>query len=141
MGRFSYLLPKITDNTIKGLVVDEQEYIKELNREQMYEQGAMNVDNPQKLKYAESTIRQKKMKAKYKKTDFITLRWMGDFYNSLKVLFFSDSFTISSDSLIWANYLEPQSRFEKALGLTEKSKGILQERLKDKMIRWVRFHR
>jgi hypothetical protein len=138
MGRFSYLFARIDDDIIRGLVKEEDEFIKDLNRDQMYEQGAMDVDNPQKLKYAQSTIIQKKKKARYKKTDFITLRWMGDFYNSLRVLTFSKYFSINSDSTIWARFLEPQDRFSKALGLTEDSKGKLKDRLKDKMIQWLK---
>ena len=101
----------------------------------------MNVETEKKEKYAASTVRQKKKKARYKRTDFITLKWMGDFYKSLKVLHFRDYFTISSDSTIWARYLEPQERFEKALGLTEDNKGILSNRIRDKLIRWLKLRK
>ena len=138
MARFSYLLPKLTEQNIGDFVEQEEDYIKDLNKDQMYNDGALNVDNPQKERYAKSTIAQKKKRAKYKKTDFITLRWMGDFYDSLRVLRFRDYFTINSDSLIWANYLEPQERFKKALGLTDESKGKLQIRLKNRAIRWLK---
>ena len=141
MARFDYLFPKITDRTIKVLVSEEKDLIKELNKDQMYEKGVMDVDRPHKLKYADSTKRQKKKKARYKKTDFITLRWMGDFYESLKVLLFEKYFVISSDSNIWARFLEPQDRFGKALGLTEKNKGVLQKVLKDDLIRWLKRRR
>jgi uncharacterized C2H2 Zn-finger protein len=141
MGRFSYLFPKITDRVIEEVVKEEKDYIKELNKAQMWEEGTLNVDKPQKEKYAKSTIIQKKKKARYDKTEFITLRWMGDFYDSLKVLVFSKYFTVSSDSLIWAKFLEPQDRFTKALGLTEESKGKLSERLKDRTIKWLKNRR
>lgn len=141
MGRFSYLLPTLSDNMIKQMVENEQEFIIDLNKEQMYKEGALNVDNPQKEKYAKSTIVQKKKKARYSKTDFITLRWMGDFYESLKVLSFDKYFTVSSDSLIWANYLETQKRFEKALGLTKESVVKLQDKLKTTAIRWLKTHK
>jgi hypothetical protein len=138
MTRFSYLFPEID---VKELIKGEKEFIKDLNREQMYEEGVMNVERPKKLDYAPGTIRQKKKTAKYKKTDFITLRWMGDFYKSLKVLVFDKWFTVSSDSTIWARFLEPQDRFEKALGLTDKSKDKLKDRLRDKAIQWLKTHR
>jgi len=141
MGRFSYLLPKVSNKVIKEIVREQEDYIKDLNREQMYNEGAMDVDNPQKLKYAQSTIQQKKKRARYKKTDFITLRWMGDFYDSLKVLIFDKYFVVSSDSTIWARFLEPQDRFSKALGLTDDSKEKLQVKLTDRMIRWLKTRR
>lgn len=141
MGRFNYLFPKVDNGVIKRIVTKEEEFIKDLNRDQMYEEGVMDVDRPKKLDYADSTIRQKKRTAKYKKTDFITLRWMGDFYKSLKVLVFEKYFTVNSDSTIWARFLEPQQRFSHALGLTEKSKEKLNIRVKDRLIEWLRNHR
>ena len=141
MARFDYLFPKITNKVFKDIIKKEEDFIKDLNRDQMYDEGVMNVEHPTKLKYAKSTIAQKKKKARYKKTSFITLRWMGEFYDSLKVLIFENYFIISSDSTIWARFLEPQDRFGKALGLTEKSKGRLKEVLKDDMIRWLRMRK
>lgn len=142
MARFDYLFPKVTDRTVKNLLKKEDEYIKDLNRDQMWEKGVMDIDNPgKKEKYAPSTVQQKKRKARYNKTSFITLRWMGEFYKSLRVLFFEKYFIVSSDSTIWARFLEPQQRFEKALGLTADSKEELQKRLRDKIIIWLRAHR
>lgn len=139
MGRFSYLLPKFNEATVKELVAKEQEYIIELNQSQMYDKGVLDVTQPQrKERYADSTKAQKKKRATYKKVDFITLKWAGEFYRQMKVLLFNDKFILSSDNLIWAKYLEPQERFENALGLTEENKDKLRKKLKK---RWLRDHK
>ena len=112
----------------------EQQIIM-LNQDQMYNEGVLDVEKPnRKEKYAASTIRQKKRKAKYKKTEFITLRWFGDFYDAMKIIFFKDRFVLASDDLKWANWLEPQDRFGHALGLTDKSRSILKTILKPGII-------
>ena len=70
----------------------------------------------------ESVIRRTgraKRRAKYKRTDHITLKWEGRFHKSLKILIFADKLVIASKNVIWSKYLETQSRFENALGLTE----------------------
>jgi len=141
MGRFSYLFPVVNERLIGQIIKNEEEFIKDLNRDQMYKEGIMNVDTEKKEGYAESTIRAKKRKAKYRRTDHITLRWMGDFYDSLRVLIFDKWFTINADSTIWARFLEPQERFTKALGLTEDSKEKLRERIRDRIIIWLRTRR
>jgi len=106
-----------------------------LNQDQMYNEGVLDVEKPnRKEKYAASTIRQKKRKAKYKKTEFITLRWFGDFYDAMKIIFFKDRFVLTSDDLKWANWLEPQDRFGHALGLTNKSRSFLKTILKPEII-------
>ena len=100
--------------------------IVKMNQDQMFDKGIMNINKPsQSLEYAASTIAQKKKKARFKRTDHITLRWFGDFYESMKLIFLKNSFVIQSDDLKWANFLEPQDRFSKALGLTEKSMNML----------------
>ena len=114
----------------------EKKYqIIQLNQDQMWKSGIMDINKPgQKLKYAASTIKQKKKKATFKKTSFITLRWFGDFYDSMKLLFFKDRFVVQSDDLKWANWLETQDRFENALGLTDKSMAALKRILKPGII-------
>ena len=116
---------------------ENEDKICNLNREQMYEEGVMNVKTGQQEHYSPATIAAKK-KAPFNKTEFITLKWMGNFYKTLKLVIFKDTFVISSDSLIWANYLETQTRFEKALGMTEKSKSELRELVRDTMIKKLR---
>ncbi len=122
-------------------IVNESAFEKEnqiikLNQDQMFKRGVMDIDKPnKKLKYAKGTIRRKKLTATFKETDFITLRWFGFFYDAMKLLFFKDKFVIQSDDLKWANWLEPQDRFEKALGLTDKSMNLLRKILKPEIIR------
>ena len=114
----------------------KQDQIIKMNQDQMFKQGTMDVDKPGKrLKYAAGTIKQKKRKATFKKTEFITLRWFGDFYDAMKIIFFKDRFVMQSDDLKWANWLEPQDRFSKALGLTDKSMNLLRRILKPEIIR------
>ncbi len=115
---------------------EKRQDIIELNRDQMWKAGVMDVNKPgQKLEYAPSTIKQKKRKATFKKTSFITLRWFGDFYESMKLVFFKDRFAIDDDDLKWANWLEPQDRFENALGLTDKSMTKLRKIITAPIIR------
>ena len=109
--------------------------ICDMNRDQMYNDGTVNVNKPGVIeRYAESTLKAKR-KAPFNKTDHVTLKWFGNFHESLKIIIFRDKFVISSQNKTWANYLEPLSRFGSALGLTEKSKGELRDLAKDEMIR------
>jgi len=120
---------------INNAARDIKDQILKLNQDQMYEQGVMNVDKPnKKLHYAPGTLRQKKRKATFKRTDHITLRWFGDFYDRMKLIFFRTEFVIASLDLKWANWLEPQDRFAKALGLTPTSMKKLQNLLKPRII-------
>lgn len=126
-----------------GILFDEvlkenEDAICELNRDQMYEEGIMNVKNPSSQEhYSPATIKAKR-KAPFSKTEFITLKWMGNFYKTLKLIIFKDTFVISSNSGIWANFLEPQDRFQSALGMTEKSKSELRELSRDELIRKIK---
>jgi hypothetical protein len=128
---------KISDKVIQlerldiGQIVDDslkeiEKFIIELNQKQLYEEGIIDVKNPSKKEhYAKSTIAQKKRKAQFKKTDFITLRWDGDFYDSFKLIIFDKMFVIQAIDLKWSNWLEP--RFGGALGLTADSKSELRD--------------
>jgi len=117
---------------------ENEEAICDMNRSQMYDDGTVNVKKPGAVeRYAESTKRAKS-KAPFNKTDHITLKWFGNLHQSLKIIIFRDKFIIGSGNKIWANYLEPQSRFGSALGLTEKSKGELRDLAKDEMIRKIK---
>lgn len=108
----------ILDESLK----ESEDGILELAKGQLYDDGVIDVTNPSKREYYKpQTIAQKKKKAAYPKTSFVTLRWMGDFYDKFKMIVFKDKFVITSDDLKWANYLEPNPRFENALGLTEDS--------------------
>lgn len=110
------------DRALDDSLKENEKEIVALAQSQMYDKGIMNVQNPSvKEKYAPGTIAQKKKKARYPKTDFITLRWMGDFYESMKLIIFKEVFVIGATDLKWVNYLEPNPRFENALGLTEDS--------------------
>jgi len=115
---------------------DKEDQILQLNQDQMYEEGVMDITRPRnKLKYAPGTIIQKRKKATFKRTSHITLRWFGDFYDKMKIIFFKKEFVIASTDLKWANWLEPQDRFAKALGLTEKSMKRLREILKLQIVK------
>jgi hypothetical protein len=109
-------IEQIVDDSLRE---NEKEIIA-LNQEQLYDKGQIDVKNPSvRQYYAPATIAQKKKKARYPKTDFITLRWMGDLYDKMKMIIFRDYFVVTTDDLKWANWLEP--RFGNALGLTDES--------------------
>lgn len=117
---------------------ENETFILDLNRNQMYEDGTVNVEVPNhQEQYALSTIRAKQ-KAPFSKTAFITLKWFGTFYSDMKLIIFRDTFVIQSDNSVWANFLEPQNRFGKALGLTEKSKSVLRDLSRDEMIKKIK---
>jgi hypothetical protein len=114
----------IVDDSLREI----EKLILELNQKQLYEEGVIDVKNPGKREqYAASTIRQKKKTAKFKKTEFITLRWEGDFYDSFKLIIFDKFFVIQATDLKWANWLEPNPRFGNALGLTDESRSDLRD--------------
>jgi len=119
------------------ILKENQKDILDMNRDQMYDEGVMDVNTLKKEKYSPSTIIAKR-KAPFNKTDFVTLKWMGDFHKDLKLIIFKDTFVISSDNTIWGNYLETNKRFSNALGLTESSKERLRSTVKDEMIKKLR---
>ena len=116
---------------------ENEDYICDLNRDQMYEEGVMNVKTGQKEQYTESTKKAKR-KAPFNKTEFITLKWMGDFHKELKLLIFKDTFVVQSRNKVWGNYLETQARFGSALGLTKDSKSELRNLSRDELIKKIR---
>jgi hypothetical protein len=117
---------RIFDEALKEI----EKFILELNREQLYEAGIIDVKEPGKREhYAKGTIRQKIKKAKFKKTEFVTLRWEGDFYDSFELIIFKEKFVIQAKDLKWGNWLEPNPRFGNALGLTEESKNRLRDEI------------
>jgi hypothetical protein len=127
------------DNIVDSSLREIEDFILELNQKQLYDEGVINVKQPGKReKYAASTIRAKQKRATYKKTEFITLRWDGDFYESFKLIIFDKVFVIQATDLKWANWLEPNPRFENALGLTEKSRDELRKEILPVFIKQLR---
>jgi hypothetical protein len=127
-------LRAINLRTLFDTVLRENETtICDLNRDQMYEEGVMNVKTGEKEQYAASTKKAKR-KAPFPKTEFITLKWMGTFHESLKLMIYKDTFVVQSPNKIWGNYLEPQARFGSALGLTKESKSDLRDLVRDELI-------
>jgi len=119
---------------VDAAIIDNKTEILDANREQMYDRGVVDVKRPAfKERYAASTIRQKRKKAHFPKTDFITLKWDGDFHDSLKLLVFDDKIVIQSDDLKWANWLE--DRFNNALGLTEESLKTIRDKVKTSFLK------
>ena len=126
---------KILDDSIREI----EEFIIDLNQDQLYEKGQIDVNSPSRKEfYAESTKRQKLKRATYKRTDFVTLRWKGDFYKDFKVVIFDEEFIITSTDLKWANFLEPNKRFGDALGLTDESKSRLRKEILPVIVRRIR---
>ena len=113
--------------------------ILNLNRDQMYEDGVMDINNPSSiLHYAPSTIKNKKGRAKFPRVDHITLKWEGDFHKTLKIEYGKDFILIFSEDNKWKSYLEPQDRFENALGLTNESLALLRDWVKEELIKQVK---
>ena len=110
-------------------IIENKDEILNANRDQMYERGEIDVKRPDfREKYAASTIRQKRRTARFPKTDFITLKWTGEFHDSLKLLLFKDKIVVQSDDLKWSNWLE--TRFQNALGLTAESLSAIRDKIK-----------
>ena len=108
--------PRVLNRIIK----DNEKEILALNRDQMYEEGIIDVNNPSNiLQYAPSTIKQKKRRAKFKRTDHITLKDMGDYHKGMYLKIEADQFTIMSKNVPYAGFME--GRFGSSLGLTEDS--------------------
>jgi len=117
---------KILNESLKEI----EDFIIELNKEQLYEKGQINVNEPQKReKYSAAYKRFKERKATFKKTDFVTLRFDGDVYDSFKLIILEKEIIINATDLKWANWLEKNERFGNALGLTEESKTKLRSEL------------
>lgn len=125
----------LLNQILKGLEKD----ILNLNRDQMYEDGVMDIKNPSAiLHYAPSTVKNKKSRAKFKRVDHITLKWEGDFHKTLKIKYNKDSMLIYSEDSKWKAYLQPQNRFENALGLTNESLALLRDWVRDFLIKRFR---
>jgi len=117
---------EILDDSLREI----EEFILELNKEQLYEKGQINVNEPQKReKYSAAYKRFKERKATFKKTSFVTLRFDGAVYDSFKLIILDKEIIISATDLKWANWLEKNERFGNALGLTEESRKELKSAL------------
>ena len=126
--------PRVLNTIIK----DNELEILAMNRDQMYEDGIVDVLRPtQTYDYKPSTIRQKKRRAKYKRTDHITLRWTGSLYDKMKLVIQAAQFYITSKDSKWPKFSSGEwgkGRFENALGLTPKNVGELRQLIKSDLI-------
>ena len=121
-------LPNIEHDVWKFAVNSNKELILDLNRDQMWEYGIVDIKKPNdKLQYAPFTIAAKQgyilgiPKAKFARIDHITLKWSGAFHESLQLNVGRGFFLIWSANQTWQLKLKNQERFGNALGLTEKS--------------------
>ena len=123
---------------INESIKDNELEILALNRDQMWEEGIVDVNNPQAiLNYAPGTIKQKKKRARYKRTDHITLKWAGSFHDKMKLVIKATEFFITSKDFKWSKFSSGEwggGRFENALGLTGKSKSELRKLIKSDLI-------
>ena len=123
------------DTVLNQVLKSLEKDILNLNRDQMYEDGVMDIKNPSAiLHYAPSTIKNKKGRARFNRVDHITLKWEGDFHKTLKIKYNEDSMLIYSEDSKWKAYLQPQDRFQNALGLTDASLSLLRDWIKDELI-------
>ena len=123
---------------LNAIIKDNTKEILALNRDQMYEEGIVDVKNPSSiLHYAPSTIKQKKKRARYKRTDHITLKDQGSFHDKMTLIIKADEFIITSKDSKWPHFSSGEwgrGRFENALGLTDKSLIPLREIIKSDLI-------
>jgi len=125
--------PRVLNRIIK----DNELEILSLNRNQMYEEGIVDVKNNLQWFYQPSTIKHKKKHSKFKRTDHITLKDFGDFYKKMKLLIKADHFIITSTDDKWPHFSSGdwgEGRFQNALGLTEKNKSVLRGYIKSDLI-------
>lgn len=142
MGSLDKKLRKVAmfsnfEHVLNSIIKDNQKEIIALNRDQMWEEGIVDVKRNLQWDYQPSTIRQKKRKAKFKKTSFITLRWEGDFYDKMKLVIKPKSFIITSTDEKWDFFKSGkwgEGRFKDALGLTKESLSELRELVKSDLI-------
>jgi hypothetical protein len=125
----------IVDDSIREI----EKFILELNQKQLYDEGVIDVTDPNKREqYSKGYISHKKRNATFKKTEFVTLRYDGDFYNSFRLIILKEVIIIDATDRKWRDWLEPNKRFENALGLTEESKQALRETILPVVIRRLR---
>ena len=125
------------EHVLNGIIKDNQQEILALNKDQMWEDGIVDVKRNLQWDYQPSTIKQKKRKAKFKKTSFITLRWTGSFYDKMKLVIKPKEFIITSTDDKWDKFSSGEwgeGRFKNALGLTKKSLSELRELVKSDLI-------
>jgi len=126
------------NRVLNRIIQDNELEILALNRGQMWEDGIVDVNNPaQTYEYKPQVAKQKKKRARYKRTDHITLRWTGSFYDKMKLIIKPTEFIITSKDKKWGKFSSGewgQGRFENALGLTETSLVELRKLVKSDLI-------
>ncbi len=126
---------KLTD----AAIIENETAILDANRSQLYDKGQIDVNRPDiKEKYAASTIKQKRRTAKFPKTDFITLKWMGTLHESFKLFILDDFIAIRPMDIKWGLYIGDNPRFENALGLTAESLKGIRDKVKTSFLKLIR---
>lgn len=122
---------------LNRIIKDNEPEIIAMNRDQMWEDGIVDVVKNLQWFYQPSTIKQKKKYAKYKRTDHITLRNWGDLYEGMKLEIKPDQFIITSTDDKWPKFSSGawgEGRFKNALGLTAKNKEELRNLIRSDLI-------
>ena len=118
---------------LNSIIKDNEKEIIAMNRDQMWEDGVIDVNNPKAiLHYAPSTIQSKSKRAKFKRTDHITLKWKGDYHKGMKLKIEPEQFSIISTKVPYDGFMD--GRFGNSLGLTPESKENLRELIADDLI-------
>jgi hypothetical protein len=122
---------KLNVSKIMKSILDDKDLqldIANLNKEQMYEDGILDTDTGTVFDYAPATVFYKQNEAgklgRDTRSDHITLKDTGEFYDSISVKSEKERFVIKGDMIKDGNDLEEQ--FPKALGLTDENKAALQ---------------
>jgi hypothetical protein len=123
---------------LNRIIKDNAPEIIAMNRDQMWEDGIVDVKNPRAiLSYAPSTIKQKKRRSRYKRTDHITLKDMGGFHDKMKLVIKATEFWITSTDAKWSKFSSGewgQGRFQNALGLTKTNINMLRGLIRSDLI-------
>lgn len=124
------------DRLFDAVVKAHKKELIQMNRDQMYEEGILDIGTGAgQQQYAESSLYAKRKYARYKKDDFITLKQMGDFHKAIDIKILPDEIVFYSDDEKWVNWLSPQDRFKRALGLTDDNLDKLREIVKEGVLK------
>ena len=111
-----------TSILLNEILKRNEQYIINLNRNQLFDDGIVDSENPNRIyPYAESTRKQKIKKAKFPKVDFITLKWDGIFQDGMFIEYLRDRIRINSTDEKWNKFRLWDDRFTNALGLTREN--------------------
>lgn len=127
-------LEKNKDDLLLDLIKENEDFVVELNKSQLYNDGIRADGSQVEPRYSRLTITIKSRKGQ--PTNRVTLKDEGDFYDSFYLEFGSNSFVINARDSKTPSLKEKYN--EEILGLTDESKSELSLFLKDVIIQELR---